>query len=872
MSGNNFLHIPYEERWEHLKPTIIDAYLGKNAFDQPRTLEKLAELMKNEYSFNAEARQYSYRLRKWDIKKRVPKEQKKDIVAVLGKRNHPSASTSDVTIRQGHGSVTKEVDKKQLKRFLNDCIRHEPNEFLRPGTFYQWNLPYAALRASLMGRQSDHASPFGGNPPTPQYLDINSPKAASPSCIREKPTPTAALILQTTLRDRSMLLLQGRSHELMAKCNDNDRRVLSGWLHDYWIHSFVTAKYWGRGPQEWTAGLVAEVTLSQPSVGTPQTFQSPGEFTSATSPGVSRPSLPGIPQPTHLCRWVIHHEDTVKWQSVETAAEPPTTQAEFELHDPTTWTLWPESEMQNRKLQRSMQEAFTRTRFSAISTDELPLSINLITEAISRSPKELELDSWAFCIMTGNMNPMIEKYYGPLCPPGLGEIGFEEIHPYHLAASFLDGGNSCCVVMNSLTGILSDFYPIALNYVDSNGHTVLDSLILSVLRSHTDLAPAEVSTSFNQCTRFPGEEKDICGRWDADSIAVRQLFKAGHPRIPHSWKHNFCHSSVQAVCHSMMAIFGPSSAPGINTLSGLFRRRCTATHCGLDMKLGPLHVVVVTAVYLAERGMDGETLFGAVAVLVCLLALGADVHLKADLSSANFLTSPVEDGCHHRPVNALEMAQEVPQTMVARWRPSCQLGWRCLLLVLRRALVNFAPESSGLQQVNLFAMPSAWTHDDFDDEYDPFGNESDEDDIRSTEEEIECNAWTAHRLLDVPHLHRDFGTLWAAIQTELLTYRKVTSLDPNISENFQLAALEKWLEGETDSFATPLIEDNMMNEPSSCGWFVNKNSIFSPTATDVSTRYFMNMDIWKRASFVGIEIPECCDEDFLDDWAGYLSS
>lgn len=54
MAENKFLHIPYEERWECLKSTIIDAYLGRNAFDQPRTLHKLAELMKNEYSFNAE--------------------------------------------------------------------------------------------------------------------------------------------------------------------------------------------------------------------------------------------------------------------------------------------------------------------------------------------------------------------------------------------------------------------------------------------------------------------------------------------------------------------------------------------------------------------------------------------------------------------------------------------------------------------------------------------------------------------------------------------------------------------------------------------------------------------------------------------------
>ena len=30
------------------------------------------------------------------------------------------------------------------------------------------------------------------------------------------------------------------------------------WLHDYWLHTYVTAKYWGVGPQHWTVGIIDE--------------------------------------------------------------------------------------------------------------------------------------------------------------------------------------------------------------------------------------------------------------------------------------------------------------------------------------------------------------------------------------------------------------------------------------------------------------------------------------------------------------------------------------------------------------------------------------------------------------------------------------
>jgi len=52
---DKFLNVPYEQRWEHLKPVIIERYLGDgNAGNKGLTIPKLAAFMKEHYSFAAE--------------------------------------------------------------------------------------------------------------------------------------------------------------------------------------------------------------------------------------------------------------------------------------------------------------------------------------------------------------------------------------------------------------------------------------------------------------------------------------------------------------------------------------------------------------------------------------------------------------------------------------------------------------------------------------------------------------------------------------------------------------------------------------------------------------------------------------------------
>ncbi|KAF4784100.1 hypothetical protein HER10_EVM0004176 [Colletotrichum scovillei] len=398
-----FHDIPYDQRWEPLKNIIISAFLG-DATSSSLTFPKLCEFMKEHHGFDASPAQYRYRLGQWGIRKNTKKDEKTAVITVIGKRNRPGGKVADVEIRQGE--MMRPVDSKQIKRFINDSIRHHSVPALTPGMISQWNLPYAAYRASF-ARRDDQAFPFSQNPPTPQYLRVNSPDTSTNTV-------------------------------------------------DYYC----------------------------------------------------------------------------------TIPSPPKEQTSFDLGDQSSWTEWPSSQT-SRSYQTSIQEAFTASRFSAISPDEVPINNEVVAKVLTKSPEQLSLDSWVFAIMTGNID-LLKKLVSEGVP--IPDLDFAGIHPYHLAASFVDGGSVCCLVFCELTRSLSRRYPIALKNIDSNGHTVLDTLMISILRSHTDCLPADVSTSFVHCTRFPGEEKDICGRWDADSPAVRHLHSSGQSRVPARWKHTFCHT------------------------------------------------------------------------------------------------------------------------------------------------------------------------------------------------------------------------------------------------------------------------------------------------------------------------------------------
>jgi hypothetical protein len=209
------------------------------------------------------------------------------------------------------------------------------------------------------------------------------------------------------------------------------------------------------------------------------------------------------------------------------------------------------------------------------------------------------------------------------------------------------------VAMQSTRGCVSELY------LDNHKHTVLDNLMITILKSHTNCPPVTVDDNWAKLKRFTGEEMDICGRWDADSPCIRELFAEGLATVPIEWKHIFCHTSAQAIFHSIGRMFGPMFAPSINTPSGLFRKTCQA--CRMDLILSPLHSLVLIAFHLATSGCQGENLFEMLACLVCLLVNGANPNLRVNISLDALMNRDTATRCTHELLDPWEFSQRVPE-------------------------------------------------------------------------------------------------------------------------------------------------------------------------------------------------------------------
>jgi hypothetical protein len=602
----------------------------------------------------------------------------------------------------------------------------------------------------------------------------------------------------------------------------NAKRLVLDYFYDFYIHGLIMAKNWGREMTDMQMGRASASTSPGWSVtenpATPSFYlnlpSSPILLESSVLSNVSNP-------PTHLCNWTIHVPVAIGEVDCENAS------AEL-----------PHAQTINTSFTDELRQSIASSSFTRNPPENLPLAQDTILRAIENEPRAMELDAWKFAIMAGNSKLLSD----------LGRKiderpeGINDLYPFHLSAAFLDGGHACCEVFTTLTKILGPTYAFHHD-VDNFGHTILDALMVSILRSHTSISPDAVSYGFRSPYRFPGEEMDICGRWGPGTPRIRDLFRQGFSRIPIKWKHQFCHTAVQAICHSIVTVYGSPSAPDINKRSGLFIRRCT--ECGMELKPGPLHTLIIITFYLAELGMTGETLFGALAVLVCLLSMGADVSFQATISVEEILKTSEGGKCHHTSLTPLELMQQVPGNIIDGWSDSCRVGWNCFARVLIQA-----------EEHNLSSRDKM--SDSGDERESAAGLDHDEELSASDfAEQYACDltsdiGGSPHTMLKLKCHDGKMGLLWATIQTELLTYRRINDGDPWVSAHFSLKALEAWLMGRSADFLTPLVEDRMMQKHSQCGWFHRAESLPFPAAQDVSARYFMNMDIYDRATFIDV--------------------
>lgn len=794
----------------------------------------------NDIVFQYRGSEYPPRFRLWGVGKRMVKEDKDAIIGALARRKRPAASMSDATTQ--HNGQRKALDHKKLKRHMmsmKTCREIAPglyvlalkgddfkSQLIHVARLSSWNLPYAALVASLP-KNPDEPSPFGPLGPTPEYLHIKTPEELSPGRETAGPSPKMQLVYEKHREHCTSLFLRGDLKQLLIDMRKEDRRyvfnippllghllvasfslvlhnrwhrlltdfrTMVNYFHEFYMNSLIRARNWG---QEVLNPIPTRALSLTPRISNTASPWTPSAFLNLSS-APSSPELSNIScPPTQLCRWSIHVKSDYP--------------VSYGKGTPTSFI-------------QSLHRSMASNDFTTTPKSDLPLAQDMIAKSLQGNPSPLRLDAWKLAIMAGNVDLLFQLYRDD------GGEGIEAIHPFHLAAAFLDGGNECCGMFTTLSRILPSPFTFTHN-IDDLGHTILDALVVSILRSHTSVHPDDVSYGFQSPNRFPGEEKDICGRWDASSTNVRELFKQGYARIPAKWKHPFCHTAVQAVCHSIIAIFASPASPNINTQSGLFVRRCTT--CGLELKLGPLHTLVVTSFYLAQSGMPEETLFGALAVMVCLITLGADVSAKVDVSVAEILKFPDDGQCRHTPLSPLELMQAVPGDVVEAWSEDCRTGWSCLIQVLALAATEQRQKPSSPQQQSSETPASN------------SGKSSSADPCNMEFERRIHNYW-----LRLPCTGPRMGLLWASIQTELLTYRRLSEGESWISENFSMKALKAWLEGHSSEFSTPLVQNQMFKEHTRCGWFNHAPDFLFPNAEEVCTEYFMNMDIYGRASYI----------------------
>ncbi|KAI9764311.1 MAG: hypothetical protein M1840_008529 [Geoglossum simile] len=799
-------NVPFSARWELLKPDLERLYL-----DEKRKLSEIIEIMKWQHGFDASQTQYKYQFgRKWGWRKNIPSSKK----AAICERGQSRAALGKSTVAQYKG---KDIDPKKLRRYAKTVARRETT--LRTigesagqqdrlfglslpfgnRIFLNWNMPYGALGPLQSG--ADHPSPFEPPVSTPSDVSImTTPPADITLSPRDAPSPLSVALKRKTAIERAHLFVQGKHGDLIRSMNGAERRVMSTWLYQFWLFSFRTAKYWGWGPRDWTADNLGFTTHEVP------TFTSSPHTPNAIAPSpdmVMDWSLEDTAQkPSPFCHWSIHVEEVIYERMPFTNPAGP---------DPSkdgSWTEWPETTSFEEKLRNCLES----NDFSNIKADQLPLAVPQIARAAKSSPNEFLEESLGFAIMGGNedlVENLAEK-------ARKDRVDISGLYPYHLATSYLGGSKSCCNVLDVLCMSLPFRFRIRELYVNRLGHTVLDTLMIAILKAHTSTLPGDVDDALKRESHFPGEEIDICGRWDADSDCYRALLASGKSSVPFEWKHKFCHTSVQAICHCIETI--SNHGANLSTPSGLFLRYCS--HCGQKLQLLPLHALVLTAFQLAQLGCEGEDLFGPVACLLCLLKVLDNPHASAEISVQILLGGEQPSHCCHEKVTPLELVKKVPASITDKWPHRAKIGWQVFCHVLRIALETRASPDCECEC------------DDYNDET-----------AGDYHTDNEYGFWESTHL----------GHIWAATQTEMLTYRRLEDDDTWTSGNFDMADLLKSLEAGMQP-SIGFIKKGLMKPYCKCGRFDDVLHIALREDTTVS--YFSNLENWNRTTF--INIPSRC--------------
>ncbi len=640
----------------------------------------------------------------------------------------------------------------------------------------------------------------------------------------------AVALSQRKAMKRAQLFLRGEFGELLRSMHSEDKRytcspqtlwvsdlsyrIMSTWLYQYWRFSHRTAKGWGRPSANWAPGLLALNIDKDKDNNSPissrviEDLDVPlSESTSfRTGPPEAMP-VPTASNPTALCYWTVH-----KWF----------TGTEYDVTD---------AAPQFREI---LITALESGDFSDIRSTSLPVALPQVLKSAERTPNALSRECLGFAVM-GRDEDLVKSCLLD------EELDADDLIPLYLAISYLDGARTCCNILGPIVSSIFSKNELSgeTGHTNDLGHTFLDSLMIEILSSHTSLKTKEIDSSWDQDTRFTGQEVDICGRWDADSDCILALYAQGRTAIPFSWKHKFCHTSAQAICHCISTFHELAPCGDINTVSGLFLKHCS--YCGLKMKLYPLHTLVVTAFFLVQRGCEDEDLFGILAYLLSMLSTDVNPLWTAEVSLAALQINDDTGQCDHEHLDALCFAKKIESIYSNTWTEETSTSWHIFCYVL----------NSSIHEWTEVAKISLCNHCRSESDCDFYNKTSEFDifDVCSKEVlwELEDFPWAAFECdgencqsVNFFSGNKTLGTLLAAVQIELLTYRRQKDGDPWTSGNFNMQDLLESLETRNE-VGVKLVQDQMMKPFCKCGTF-RRGMPECPRAADACAFHFSNLE------------------------------
>jgi len=148
--------------------------------------------------------------------------------------------------------------------------------------------------------------------------------------------------------------------------------------------------------------------------------------------------------------------------------------------------------------------------------------------------------------------------------------------------------------------------------------------------------------------------------------------------------------------------------------------------------------------------------------------------MKANISLQALMNRDTAMTCSHVPLDPFELSELVPKSMVAGWTSDVMLGWQVFCAVLPYAIDERRPRAQHTGR--------RWSRDvDFCSYIEISVSDTDMSDEELSEEGSDLESDVDNELCSHSKLNGNFyrkskviGTLWAAIQTELLTYRRLT--------------------------------------------------------------------------------------------------